>query len=74
MCVRVRSVASDCNPMDCSPPGPCPWDSPSKDIGVGCHFILHGILLSEEWNPSLLCLLQWQVDSLPGKEPPGKPL
>ena len=19
---------------------PCPWDSPGKDIGVGCHFLL----------------------------------
>ena len=27
-----------CNPMDCSPPGSCPWDFPSKNTGVGCHF------------------------------------
>ena len=21
---------------------PCPWDSPGKNTGVGCHFLLHG--------------------------------
>ena len=20
----------------------CPWDSPGKNTGVGCHFLLHG--------------------------------
>ena len=30
--------------MDCSPPGLlCPWDSPGKDSGVGCHALLQGI-------------------------------
>ena len=40
--------------MDCSPPG--------FNTGVGCHFLLQGIFLTEESNPHLLCL---QVDSLP---------
>ena len=32
-----------CNPMDCSLPRPlCPWDSPGKKTGVGCHFLLQG--------------------------------
>ena len=22
---------------------PCPWDSPGKNIGMGCHFLLQGI-------------------------------
>ena len=26
---------------------PCPWNSPSKDTGVGSHFILQGIF----WTP-----------------------
>ena len=31
-----------CDPMDSSPLGPiCPWDSPGKNTGVGCHFLLH---------------------------------
>ena len=25
---------------------PCPWDSPGKNTGVGCHFLLRGT----EWN------------------------
>ena len=30
-----------CDPIDSSPPGsPCPWDSPGKSTGVGCHFLL----------------------------------
>ena len=23
----------------------CPWDSPGKNTGVGCHFLLQGIFL-----------------------------
>ena len=30
----------------------------SKNTGVGCHFLLQGIFLTQGWNPSLLCLLQ----------------
>ena len=40
----------------------CPWDSPGKNTGVGCHTLLQGIFLSQESNPHLL---HWQVDSLP---------
>ena len=40
----------------------CPWDSPGKDTGVGCHFLLQGIFLVQGSNP---CLLHWQMDSLP---------
>ena len=61
-----------CNPGDCSPPGFCPWDSPGKNSRVGCHFILHGILLTQGLKPSLLHLLHWQAGSLP-RVTPGKP-
>ena len=34
-----------CNPTDCSPPGPSVHgDSPGKNITVGCHALLQGIL------------------------------
>ena len=46
------------------------WDSPGKNIGVGCRFLLQGIFLTQGLNSSLLCLLHWQA--LPLK-PPGKP-
>ena len=41
---------------------PCPWDSPGKNTGVGCHFLLQGIFLTQGSNPSLL---HCQVGSLP---------
>ena len=42
----------------------CPWDSPSKNTGVGCHFLLQGIFLTQRLNLGYLCLLHWQADSL----------
>ena len=45
---------------------PLAWDSPSKNTGVGCHFLLQGIFLTQGSNPRLL---RWQMGSLP----PGKP-
>ena len=42
----------------------CPWVYPSKNTGVGCHFLLQGISLTQGWNPRLLHLLHRQVDSL----------
>ena len=38
---------------------------PGKGTGVGCHFLLQGLFATQESNPHLLCLLHWQVDSLP---------
>ena len=33
------------DPIDGSPPGsPSPWDSPGKNTGVGCHFLLQILL------------------------------
>ena len=40
----------------------CPWDSPGKNTGVGCHALLQGIFPTQRSNP---CLLHWQPDSLP---------
>ena len=44
---------------------------PSKNIGVGCHSLLQGIFPTQGLNLCLLCLLLWQVGSLP-PAPPGK--
>ena len=49
----------------------CPWDSPGKTTAVGCHFLLHGVFLTQGSNPCLLRLLDWQSGSLP-LAPPGK--
>ena len=43
----------------------CPWDSPGKNTGVGCHFFLQGIFPTQKLNPCLLHLLNWQADPLP---------
>ena len=43
----------------------CPWDIPGKNTGVGCHFLLQGIFLTQKLKPYLLLLLHWQADSLP---------
>ena len=32
----------------------CPWNSPGKNTGVGCHFLLQGIFLTWGSNPGLL--------------------
>ena len=32
----------------------CPWYSPGKNTGVGCHFLLQGIFLTQGLNPSIL--------------------
>ena len=42
----------------------CPWDFPGKNTGVGCHFLLQGILLTQGLNLRLLHFLHWQADSL----------
>ena len=36
----LQSCPTLCNPRDGSPPGSHPWDSPGKNTGVGCHFLL----------------------------------
>ena len=46
--------------------------SPGKNTGVGCHFFLQGIFLTQGSNPHFLRLLHWQVGSLL-LVPPGKP-
>ena len=33
---------------------PHPWDSPGKNTGVGCHFLLQGLILTEGLNQGLL--------------------
>ena len=48
----------------------CPWDSPGKNIGAGCHFLLQGgDLFDPGIKPGSPAL---QADSLLS-EPPGKP-
>ena len=50
------SVVSDCSQLHGlqSSKHLSPWDFPGKNTGVGCHFILQGIFLTQESNPGLL--------------------
>ena len=65
----LQSCLILCDPIDCSPLGfSVPMDrkktysSLGKNTGVGCHFLLQGLFLTQRLNP---CLLHWQADSLP---------
>ena len=66
-CVLSCSVVSDSlRPHGLKPTRfLCSWNFPSKNTGLGCHFLLQGIFLTQELNPLLLCLPHWQADSLP---------
>ena len=35
----------------------CPWDFSCKNTGVDSHFLLQEVFPTQEWSPSLLCLL-----------------
>ena len=43
----------------------CPWDFLGQNTGVGFHFLLQGIFLTQGLDLHLLYLLHWQADSLP---------
>ena len=49
-----HSVMSDSlQPLDYSPPGSSPRDSPGKNTGMGSHFLLWGIFLTQGLNLGL---------------------
>ena len=53
-CVPALSCLTLRDLMDCSQPGlQNPWNSPGKSSGVGCHFLLQGIIPTQglNWNP-----------------------
>ena len=70
----LKSCPTLCDPRDCSPPcSSAHGDSSGKNTGVGCHALPQRISPVQRSNLSLLCLLNWQVGSLP-LVPPGKTL
>ena len=45
----LQSCPTLCNPIDGNPPRlPHPWDSPGKNPGVGCHFLLQCMKVKSE--------------------------
>ena len=60
-CTQAFSHVQLCDPMDCSLPGSSVYgDSPSRNTGVVCHFLLQGIFPTQGSNPSLLNLLHYR--------------
>ena len=66
--MHVKSLQSSftlCNTMDDSPPDfSVHGIFQTGNTGVGCHFLLQEIFLSQGSNPCLLSLLHSQADSL----------
>ena len=73
ICTRMRTKSRQscptlCDLMDCNQPGSPVYGIshfPTKNTGVGCHFLLQGIFPTQRWNPHLFRLLHRQADSLP---------
>ena len=63
LCSGAQSCLTLCDPVACQ--APLPWDFPGKNTGVGCHFLLQVMFLTQGSNPHRVHLLLWQVDSLP---------
>ena len=54
-----QSSPTLCNPHGRQPARLlCPWDSSGKNTGVGCHFLLQGILLTQGLKLGLPCCRQ----------------
>ena len=43
------------DPIDSRPPGSHPWDSPGKNTGVGCHFLLQCMKMKSESEVARSC-------------------
>ena len=45
---------------------PRPWDSPGKNTGVGCHFLLQCYVcqLSNGWNLHQVCIDSMSIESI----------
>ena len=84
-CMRVKSLQLSltlCDPVDLDPTRHlCPWDSPSKNTGVGCHALLQRIFPTQGWNQVsyVSCIGRWVLyhwvtwESHKGQQNHGKP-
>ena len=68
-CLVTKSCPTLGTPVDRSLPRPlCLWDFPGQNIGVGCHFLLQGIVWPRDWT-HISCL----AGGFFTIEPQGKP-
>ena len=61
----LQSCPALCDPIDSSPPDSRSWDSPGKNTGVGCHFLLQCVKVKSErvklLNRVRLLVTPWTV-------------
>ena len=72
-CMHAKSLElcpTLCDPVDSSPPGSSVHGTLQARVPE-CHALLQGIFPTQRSNLRLLCILHWQVNSLP-LAPPGK--
>ena len=55
----LQSCPTLCDPTDSSPQAPHPWDSPGKNTGVGCHFLLQCMKVKSESEVTQSCPTLW---------------
>ena len=70
----LQSCPTLCNPIDRQPTRlPHPWDSPSKNTGVGCHFLFQCMKVKSESEVTHSCptLSDPMYCSLPGSSAHG---
>ena len=44
----LQSCPTLCDPIEAAHQAPRPWDSPGKNTGVGCHFLLQCMKVKSE--------------------------
>ena len=64
----AQSCPTLCDPVDCRARLLCPWNSPGKNPGVGCHFLLQGIFPTRD-RTQVSCMVGRRLLS----EPQGSP-
>ena len=64
----LQSCPTLCDPIDSSHQAPHPWDSPGKNTGVGCHFLLQCMKMKSQSEVAQSCptLSDLMDCSLPG--------
>ena len=67
----LQSCLTLCDPIDGSPSGSRPWDSPGKNTGVGCHFLLQCMKVKSESEVAQSCLT---FSDPMDRSPPGSPV
>ena len=65
---RCGVVSDSWRPHGLKPTRPlCPWDSPGKNPGVGCHALLQGIFQPRDWAATTRCITSfWSISLLIG--------